>query len=137
MLQLGIIKPSQSDWRIVLVPKPDGSIRFCIDFREVNKKAKLDAYPMPWMDDLLDQVGEARYLSSLDLTKGYCQVPVRPQDWEKTAFAMPQGLFHFIVMPFGLHRVVATFQRLVDRALGACKSFCVAYLDDILVFSST
>lgn len=77
MLSLGVIQPSHSEWRslIILVPKPDGSIRFC--FREVNKRAKFDAYPMPWADLLLEQVGNAQYLSSLDLTKEYWQVPLR------------------------------------------------------------
>lgn len=72
MLRLGIVEPSHSNWRspIVLVPKLDGSIRFCIDFREVNKQAKFDAYPMPRANILLEQVGEAIYLSSLDVTKG-------------------------------------------------------------------
>lgn len=134
-----MIEPSQSEWwsPIVLVPKPDGSIHFCIDFWEVNKKAKFDTYPMPRADILLNQVGKASYLSSLDLTKGYWQVPLWSWDRKKTAFATPQELFHFTVMPFGFHRAAATFQRLVDCVLGACRSFCMAYLDDILVFSRT
>ncbi|XP_054841809.1 uncharacterized protein LOC129333892 [Eublepharis macularius] len=137
MLRLGVIRPSTSEWRspIVLVPKPDGSVRFCVDYREVNKVAKFDAYPMPRADVLIDQLGTARYLSALDLTKGYWQVPMAPGDQEKTAFATPQGLFEFQVMPFGLHGAAATFQRLVDRALTHCQGFATAYIDDILIYS--
>lgn len=73
MLKLGVIEPSASAWRnpIVLVPKPDGSVRFCIGFREVNKIAEFDAYPMPRTDVLLSRLGEAQYIMAVDLTKGY------------------------------------------------------------------
>ena len=93
MLKMDVIESSMSDWRspIVLVPKPDGSTRFCVDFREVNRIAKFDAYPMPRAHLLIDQLGKATYLSALDLTKGYWQVPVHPKDREKTAFAAPGG----------------------------------------------
>lgn len=118
MLRLGVIEPSQSEWRspIVLVPKPDGSIWFCMDYREVNKLAQFDAYLMPQADILIGQLGRAQYLSALDLTKGYWQVPIRPQDRKKTAFTTPSGLYQFRWMPFGLHGAAATFQRLVDQA---------------------
>ncbi|CAM5127553.1 unnamed protein product [Eretmochelys imbricata] len=73
MLELGVIEPSQSEWRspVVLVPKPDGSRRFCIDFQRVNAISKFDAYPMPHVNELLDRLGEACYITTLDLTKGY------------------------------------------------------------------
>lgn len=88
-------------------------------------------------DLLLEQVREARYLSSLDFIKGYWQVPMWPCHCEKTAFAMPQGLFHFAIMSFGLPSAAAAFQLLVDYVLGSCQSYYVAYLDDILLFSRT
>lgn len=137
MLKLDVIEVSQSAWRspLVLVPKPDGSIRFCIDYREVNQIAQFDAYPMPRADLLIDQLGKAQYLSALDLTKGYWQIPVAEADREKTAFATPRGLFQFKRMPFGLHGAAATFQRLVDRALAQCGSFAWAYIDDIVICS--
>lgn len=115
MLLMGIIELSCSAWRslVVLVPKPNGSIRFCMDC----SLAKFDAYPIPKVDILIDQLGTARYLSALDFTKGYWQVPVHPPDCEKMAFTMPQGLYQFTLVPFGLHGVAATFQRLVDQAL--------------------
>lgn len=137
MLSLDVIEPSKSAWRspIVLVPKPDGSVRFCIDFRAINKVAEFDAYSMPQMDILLSRLGEAHNISALDLTKGYWQVPLRPQDKPKTVFAIPKGLFQFKVMHFGLHRAAATFQRLVDMVLSTCDDFILAYLDDILIYS--
>lgn len=86
MLALGVIILSHSEWRspiVVLVPKPDGSMHFCVEFQEVNKVAKFDAYPIPRIYVLLDRQGSAKILSALDLTKGYWQVPVAKQDQEK------------------------------------------------------
>lgn len=117
--------------------QPDSSVHFCIDFLEVNKKAKFDVYPMLRIDLLLDHVGEACYLTSVDLTKGYWHVPLCSEDGEKTAFATQSGLYQFTVMLFGLHGATTTFQQLVDRVLGSYWSFCVAYIDDILSFSRT
>ncbi|KYO27325.1 hypothetical protein Y1Q_0021245 [Alligator mississippiensis] len=131
MLEKGIICRSHSDWRspIVVVPNPDGKIHLCIDFQKVNAVAKFDAYPMPRVDELVENIGQARYISTLDLTKGYWQVLIAPEDQEKTAFATPWGLFQFRHMPFGLHGAAAMFQRLMDRVLaphmgeeGALKS---------------
>lgn len=114
---------------MVLVPKPDGSIWFCVDYRGVNALAKFDEYPMPKVNILIDQLGMARYYSALDLTKGYWQVPMHPPDQEKTAFATPQRLYQFTRMPFGLHGVAATFQCLVNRALNGCETFTCAYIE--------
>ncbi|XP_058876949.1 uncharacterized protein LOC131731694 [Acipenser ruthenus] len=137
MLELGVIRESFSDWcsPVVMVTKPDGSIRFCIDFRKLNAVSKFDAYPMPRVDELLERVGNARYISTLDLTKGYWQVPLSPDSCEKTAFSTPQGLFEFVVLPFGLHGAPATFQRLMDRVLRPHAEYAGAYLDDVVVFS--
>ena len=105
MLKLGVIEPSISEWNspIVLVPKPDGSVQFCIDFREVNKISQFDMYPLPRLDEMVERLGEAQYISTLDLCKGYWQVPLRRQDREKTTFSTPGGLYQFTVLPFGLH----------------------------------
>ncbi len=80
MLEMGVIEESRSDWAspIVLVPKTDGSVRFCVDYRKVNAVSKFDAYPMPRVDELLDRLGTARFYSTLDLTKGYWQIPLSP-----------------------------------------------------------
>lgn len=98
MLRLGVIEPSISAWHspILLVPKPDNSIWFCIDFREVNKVASFNTYPITRVDILLSQLGEASYMSALDLTKGYWQIPLQSQHRKKTAFATPKILFQFV-----------------------------------------
>lgn len=83
----------------------------------VNNILKFDSYPMPWMDELLVCLSDAQYISTLDLTKGYWQIPLDLSSREKTAFATPTGLYQFSWMPFGHHGALATFQRLMDRVL--------------------
>ncbi|KAI2666719.1 Retrovirus-related Pol polyprotein [Labeo rohita] len=97
MLKLGVIEPSRSPWSspIVMVPKPDGTLRFCNDFRRLNEVSEFDGYPMPRVDELLDRLGRARYISTLDLTKGYWQVPLSPEDKAKTAFSTPTGHWQY------------------------------------------
>ena len=138
MLQHGIIEPSQSDWAapMVLVKKKDGTLRVCIDYRRLNVVSRADAYPMPRVDDLVDQLGGAKYISTLDLTRGYWQVPVAQDAQHKTAFATPFGLYQFRRMPFGLQGAPATFQRMMDKLLDGWGHFANAYLDDLVVFSS-
>ncbi|KAJ1177696.1 hypothetical protein NDU88_002948 [Pleurodeles waltl] len=139
MIELGVIEPSVSPWcsPVVLVPKPDGSIRFCIDFRKLNSISLFDTYPIPRVDDVLEKIGRAKYMSTLDLTKGYWQIPLFPEDKEKTAFSTQSGLYQFTVLPFGLHGAPATFQRLMDHLLKPFSKFAAAYLDDVVIFSNT
>lgn len=118
-----------------MIPKPDGSLRFCNDFRKLNEVSKFDAYPMPRVDELIERLGHARYFSTLDLTKGYWQVPLTDRAKEKTAFATPDGLFQYVCLPFGLHGAPATFQRLMDIILKPHRQYASAYLDDIIIFS--
>ena len=138
MLEAGVIEESNSEWcsPIVLVPKPDGTIRFCNDFRKLNEISKFDAYPMPRIDELIERLGTVRYISTLDLTKGYWQVPLAPEAQEKTAFATPDGLFHYRKLPFGLHGAPPTFQRLMDRVLRPHRGYAAAYIDDIVIHGS-
>ena len=115
MLRDDLIRPSQSPWAspVILVAKKDGSKRFCIDYRR-HKVSKRDVYPLPRIDDALDALGGAKYLSVLDLRSGYWQIPMAPEDREKTAFVTHEGLYEFNVMPFGLSNAPATFQRFID-----------------------
>lgn len=101
MLLLAVVEPSSSDWcsPVVLVPKREGTIRFCIDFRQVNTLSKVDPYPMPRIDDLVECLGKAKYISTIDLSRGYWQVPLKERAKEITAFLTPFDLYHFRVMP--------------------------------------
>ncbi|MGH0154427.1 UNVERIFIED_CONTAM: hypothetical protein FKN15_051127 [Acipenser sinensis] len=119
MLKMHVIEESDSNWLspVVMVPKPDGTIRFCIDFRAVNEVSKFDAYPMSRIDEMIEKLGRAKFITMLDLTKGYWQVPLEENSKEKTAFSTPEGLFQFTVLPFGLHGAPATFQHLMNKVL--------------------
>ena len=117
--------------------KKDGGLRLCVDYRRLNSVSKVDAYPMPRVDEMLDRLGAAKYLSTLDLTRGYWQVPVKEGDQQKTAFTTPFGLYQFRRMPFGLQGAPATFQRMMDRLLDGMKDFADAYIDDLVIFTAT
>ena len=140
MLRQGIIKPSDSPWTapVVVVKKKEGKLRFCVDYRQLNKVTTKDQFPLPRIDDLLDTLGKAKYFSTLDLASGYWQVEIKPEDRPKTAFITTEGLYEFNVMPFGLTNAPATFQRLMNKVFkNQLNKFVVIYLDDTNVFSTT
>ena len=123
-----------------MVKKKDDSHRFCIDYQALNVVTKVDTFPVPRIDNILDQLGGARYFSTLDLASRFWQIQVHPESREKIAFVTPHGLYEFLVMPFGLTNAPAIFQRLMQRVLPGLNpedgnDFVVAYLDDILIFS--
>ena len=138
MQSQGVIEPCQSEWtsNIVLVTKKDGSIRFCVDYRKLNSLTQKDAYPLPRIETCLDTLSGASWFSTFDLRSGFHQVKVNPRDVNKTTFTCHKGTFRFPRMPFGLCNAPATFQRLMDTVLmGLNFDICLAYLDDIIVFS--
>ena len=139
MLEIGVIQASTSPWAspLVMVDKKDGGIRLCVDYRKVNKVSKFDAYPMPKVEEILEEVGPAKIISTLDLAQGYWQVPMAAESQEVTAFITPYGLYEFTVMPFGLHNAPATFQRMMNEVLRDCSGFSRACIDDVVVFSPT
>ena len=118
----------------MLVRKKDNTLRFCVDYRKVNELTKKDVYPLPRVDDNLENLSGSRWFSTLDLLSGYWQVEVAECDRDKTAFVMKEGLYEFKVMPFGLSNAPATFQRLMDLTLAGLQwSHCLIYLDDVIV----
>lgn len=145
MLEHGVIKPSTSPWSSPLwvVPKKlDASRkrkwRLVIDYRKLNQKTIGDSYPLPNIEDTLDQLGHAQYFTTLDLTNGFHQIPMDPKDSPKTAFSTPNGHYEFTRMPFGLKNAPSCFQRMMNNVLtGLNNTQCFVYLDDIVLYGST
>lgn len=138
MLDNQIAVQSFSSWASpsMLVGKSDGSPRFCNDYRKVNKVTKTDSYPLPRMEDCIDLVGSAKFVSKFDLLKGYWQVPLTARAQKISAFVTPFGLYEYTVMSFGLCNAPATFQRLMNMVVAGLEGVAV-YLDDVVVFSDT
>ncbi|KRX46254.1 Transposon Ty3-I Gag-Pol polyprotein [Trichinella murrelli] len=139
MLHAGVIELPSGPWSspVVLVRKKDPSPRFCVDYRRLNAVTRVNAQPMPRIDDTLTALAGAKWFSTLDLASGYWQVEVAGRDREKTVFSTPLGLFQFRVIPFGLCKAPATFQRLEKALRGLTWNTCLVYLDDIMVFGKT
>jgi len=140
MLKQDIIEPASSPWasNIVLVKKKDGSLRCCIDYRQLNSVTRKDVYPLPRIDSCLDAMASANLFSTFDLRSSYHQVEVAPQDRDKTTFICPRGMYRYKTMPFGLCNAGATFQRLMDVVMsGLHFDVCLVYLDDVILFSSS
>jgi transposase InsO family protein len=141
MLKAGLIRDSFSPWAspLVLVRKKDNSLRLCVDFHLVNQKTVRDSYYLPRIDESMNALSGAKYFTCLDLKSGYWQVEMAEEHRERTAFtAGPLGLFECNVMPFGVTNGPATFQRLMEKAMGDLQpNKCLIYLDDIVVHSST
>ena len=138
MLRHGIIERSQSEWSspCILVPKKDGTYRFCTDLRKLNLVTKADSYLIPRVEDCIDRIGCAKYISKLDLLKDYWQVPLMPRAKEISAFVTPRGFYQYRVMPFGMKNAPATFQCMINKITANFEG-CEAYIDDVIVFGNT
>ena len=137
-LQKGWIQPSESSAGapILFVQKQDGSLRLCVDYRGLNRVTKKNRYPLPLIPEILDRLSGAQIFTKLDLRDAYHRIRVAEEDRWKTAFRTRYGHFEYLVMPFGLTNAPATFQGYINEALrGLLDNICVAYMDDILIFS--
>ena len=136
LLDNDFIEPSQSEWSspCILVPKPDGTFRMCLDYRKVNSVTKTDTFPIPRINDCIDNIGQAKYVTKFDLLKGFWQIPLTNRAKEISAFVTPDGLYQYKVMPFGMKNSPATFQRLVNNLIFNLAG-CKAYIDDAIIFS--
>lgn len=130
--------PSNSDWAssCLLVAKSDSLLRFCTHFCKLNSVTNPDCFPLPQVDDCVDQVGSAKFVTKLDLLRGYWQLPLSQRAQEISSFVIPLGLYSYRVMSFGLRNAPATFQRLMNQVVSGLEG-CAVYLDDLVMFSDS
>ena len=138
LLDKGFIRPSVSPWGapVLFVKKKDGTLRMCIDYRQINKVTVKNKYPLPRIEDLFDQLRGARVFSKIDLRSGYYQLRVKEVDFSKTAIRTRYGIYEFLVMPFGLTNAPTAFMDLIYKVFRPyLDQFVVVFIDDILVYS--
>ena len=138
LIENGIIKKSTSAWAfpVVMVPKPDGTIRFCTDFSKLSDKIQYDAYPLPRIDDTLDKLAGAKYFTTCDAASGYWQIPVEESDQEKLSIITPIGTYSYLVMPMGYCNASGIFQRAMNETLDEYLfTCCLVYVDDLIIYS--
>jgi len=139
LIKDGKIRPSKSPYAhpMVLVYKPDRSVRICIDYRSVNSGTIPDKYPMPRSDDILSKMAPAKFITTVDCTSGYYQIKMDEKSIPLTSFITHRGQFDFLVMPFGLKCSGNSYQRAMDRILTPHIKYAAAYIDDVSTFSMT
>ena len=136
LLDNDFIDPSQSDRSspCILVPKPDGTFRIYTDYRKVNSVTKTDSFPVLRMDDCIDNIGQAKFVTKFYVLKGFWQIPLTNRAKEISAFVNPDKLYQYKVMPFGMKNSLATFQRLINTIITGLNN-CKAYIDDAIIYS--
>ena len=138
LLEKGFIRLSVSPWGppVLFVKKKDGTLRFCVDYRQLNKMTVKNKYPLPRIDDLIDQLKGASVFPKIDLRSRYHQLRIKDADMHKTAFRMLYGYFEFLVMSFGLTNAPTAFMDLMNRVFRMyVDQFVVMFIDDILMYS--
>jgi hypothetical protein len=138
IMDKGYIQPSVSLWGapVLFVKKKYGTLRLCIDYRQLNKETIKNKYPLPRIDDLFDQLGGASIFSKIDLTSSYHQVQIKDEDIHKTTSRKRYGHYKFVVVPFGLTNAPATFMCLMNNVLNKfIDKFVLVFIDDILIYS--
>lgn len=132
-----MIYPAESEFAhpVVCVAKQDGSVRLCIDYRQLNAITEVDAFPMNNATEMIWMVAMASYITVLDLTRGYWQIPVEERSQKFTAFVTNRGQYAWTVMPYGLKNSAATFQHVMNEVLQPHREYAGAYIDDIAICS--